>query len=87
MIHSGVIGEVVGARCHWFRNHNWRREVPKPSLEKQINWRLYWESSAGLMTELASHQIEVCNWATKRNPRSVMGMGGYNFLKRRQRSI
>ncbi len=81
MIHSGLIGDVVGARCHWFRNHNWRRPVPSPELERQINWRLYWESSAGLMTELASHQLEVCNWATKRVPRSVMGMGDIVFWK------
>lgn len=75
MIHSGLIGDVVGMRCHWFRNHNWRREVPDPSLERKINWRLYKESSAGLMTELASHQLEVSNWALKRIPESVMGMG------------
>ena len=81
MIHSGLIGEVVGARCHWFRNHDWRRPVPSPALERQINWRLYWDSSAGLMTELASHQLEVCNWAMQRVPRSVMGMGDIAFWK------
>lgn len=81
MIHSGLIGDVVGARCHWFRNHDWRRPVPSPELEKRINWRLYRESSAGLMTELASHQLEVCNWATKLTPESVVGMGDIVFWK------
>ena len=81
MIHAGLLGEVVGARCHWFRNHDWRRPVPSPELERQINWRLYWESSAGLMTELASHQLEVCNWVVKRVPRSVMGMGDIVYWK------
>lgn len=81
LIHSGLIGEVVGARCHWFRNHNWRRPVPSPELERKINWRLYWESSAGLMTELASHQLEVCNWATKRIPGSVVGIGDIVYWK------
>lgn len=75
MIHSGLIGDVVGARCHWFRNHDWRRPVPSPALERKINWRLYRDSSAGLMTELASHQLEVCNWAVGKTPESVMGMG------------
>ena len=51
MIHSGLIGDVVGLRCHWFRNHDWRRPVPSANLERQINWRLYRDSSAGLMTE------------------------------------
>lgn len=27
MIHSGLIGDVVGMRCHWFRNADWRRPV------------------------------------------------------------
>ena len=76
MIHNGLIGDIVGLRCHWFRNHDWRRPVPSPELERKINWRLYWESSAGLMTELGSHQLEICNWAMgQRVPVSVSGMG------------
>lgn len=81
MIHSGLIGDVVGLRCHWFRNHDWRRPVPSPELERKINWRLYWESSAGLMTELATHQLEVSNWVLKRIPQSVMGFGDIVFWK------
>lgn len=81
MIHSGLIGDIVGARPHWFRNHDWRRPVPSPDLERQINWRLYRDSSAGLMTELASHQLEVCDWATKRIPQSVVGLGDIIYWK------
>lgn len=81
MIHSGLIGDVVGARCYWFRNNDWRRPVPSPNLERSINWRLYEESSRGLMTELACHQLEVCNWATKLIPESVVGMGDIVFWK------
>lgn len=81
MIHSGLIGEVVGLRCHWFRNHDWRRPVPSPELEKKINWRLYWESSAGLMTELASHQLEVASWILKRIPEAVTGFGDIVYWK------
>ena len=29
-VHSGLIGEIVGLRCHWFRNADWRRAVPSP---------------------------------------------------------
>ena len=75
LIHSGLIGDVVGMRCHWFRNADWRRPVPSPGLERRINWRLYRESSGGLMTELACHQLEVCNWAAERMPVEIMGMG------------
>ena len=81
MIHSGLIGDVVGMRCHWFRNADWRRPVPSPELERKINWRLYKDSSGGLMTELACHQLEVCNWAAKRMPVSIMGMGDIVYWK------
>ena len=80
-VHSGLIGEIVGLRCHWFRNADWRREVPSPELERRINWRLYRESSGGLMTELACHQLEVCNWAMGRMPETIMGMGDIVFWK------
>jgi|LSQX01.2.fsa_nt_gb predicted dehydrogenase len=76
MIHSGLIGDIVGERCYWFRNHDWRRPVPSPELERHINWRLYWDYSAGLMTELASHQLEVCCWAMNMVPEKVVGSGG-----------
>jgi predicted dehydrogenase len=80
-VHSGLIGEIVGLRCHWFRNADWRRAVPSPELERRINWRLYRESSGGLMTELACHQLEVCNWAMERMPETIMGMGDIVYWK------
>ncbi len=81
MIQDGLIGDIVGFRCHWFRNHDWRRPVPSPDLERRINWRLYWETSAGLMAELGSHQLEVCNWTMDRVPTSVSGMGDVVYWK------
>ena len=81
MISSGLIGDVVGMRCHWFRNADWRREVPSPELERHINWRLYKEYSGGLMTELGCHQIEVCNWVTRKIPSRITGFGDIVFWK------
>ncbi len=81
LIRDGLIGDVVGMRCHWFRNADWRRPVPSPELERQINWRLYKEYSCGLMTELACHQIEVCNMAVSKIPSSVTGMGDIIYWK------
>lgn len=80
-IREGLVGEVVGMRCHWFRNADWRRPVPDPSLERLINWRLYKEHSAGLMTELASHQLEVCNWTIDKMPSEIIGMGDIVYWK------
>lgn len=81
LIHSGLIGDVVGMRCCWFRNNDWRREVPSPELERAINWRLYKEYSGGLMTELASHQLEVCNWAIGKVPSKATGFGDIVWWK------
>jgi predicted dehydrogenase len=81
LIHSGVIGDVTGIRAYWFRNNDWRRPVPDKSLERKINWRLYNEFSGGLMTELATHQLQVANWALKMIPETVMGFGDIIYWK------
>lgn len=75
MINDGLIGDVVGMRCYWFRNADWRRECPDPAYERLINWRLYKEHSCGLMTELASHQLEVCTWIAGKMPSKILGTG------------
>lgn len=81
MIHSGLIGDIGAIRAYWFRNNDWRRPVSSPDLEKKINWRLYKEFSGGLMTELATHQLQVGNWALKMIPESVTGYGDIVFWK------
>lgn len=74
-IHAGEFGEIQSIRTNWDRNADWRRPVPSPDLERKINWRLYKEYSRGLMTELASHQLQVGNWAMKEIPNKIMGHG------------
>lgn len=81
LIKQGLIGDVVGMRCHWFRNADWRRPVPSPEYERAINWRLYKESSGGLMTELACHQLEICTWAAGKMPVEAVGYGDTVFWK------
>ena len=81
MIHSGLIGTITGMRAYWYRNNDWRRPVPSPEFEKRINWRLYRNSSAGLVTELAAHQLQVGDWAIGLRPESVMGCGDIVYWK------
>lgn len=83
MIRNGDIGQLTQIRAYWHRNNDWRRPVPKehPELERKINWRLYDEYSCGLMTELASHQIQVANWLKDDFPVSVRGAGSINYWK------
>jgi len=80
-IEEGLIGKVTQIRAYWHRNNDWRRPVPSPELERKINWRLYDEYSLGLMTELASHQIQVANWILKEKPECVWGAGSINHWK------
>ncbi|MEX0986946.1 MAG: Gfo/Idh/MocA family oxidoreductase [Bacteroidales bacterium] len=77
-INNGLIGKITQIRAYWHRNNDWRRKVPSPELERKINWRLYDEYSMGLMTELASHQIQVANWFLKEKPECVWGTGSIN---------
>lgn len=76
-IHAGEIGEPTHVYAYWHRNNNWRRPVPSPDpggkLEHLINWRLYRESSGGLLTELGSHHIDIANWVFGELPSGVLG--------------
>lgn len=81
LIESGAIGQIVGLRNFWYRNNDWRRPVPEPSLERQINWRLYKEYSGGLMTELAGHQLQMGTWVNKSLPDHITGFGDILFWK------
>jgi predicted dehydrogenase len=81
LISEGRIGSVTHMRAYWHRNNDWRRPVPSPELERKINWRLYREYSCGLMTELASHQVQVANQILNEVPLCVWGSGSTNFWK------
>jgi predicted dehydrogenase len=76
-IKKGKIGEPTHVYAYWHRNNDWRRPVPRPdpdrSLEHLINWRLYRETSGGLVTELGSHQIDIANWIFEAMPQRVTG--------------
>ena len=91
MSKDGAIGKVTHIRCMWHRNGDWRRPVPAinfdpspwgyPDLEHLINWRMYKRYSGGLMCELGSHMIEICNLIIGAKPAAVTGMGGIDYWK------
>jgi len=80
-IKKGEIGKITAFECQWNRNGNWRRPVPKPELERAINWRMYREYSGGLVAELCSHQIDFVNWVLEAMPEKVYGTGGVDYWK------
>lgn len=81
MINKGYLGKISQVDCRWDRNANWRRPVPDPALERQINWRMYKEYSGGLIAELLSHQIDFINWAFDTHPSEFMATGGIDVFK------
>ena len=81
LIHRGTFGKITCVHTFWNRNGDWRRPVPKPELERFINWRLYKDTSHGLMTELACHQLQVGTWAMGCLPVKVMGSGAITYWK------
>jgi predicted dehydrogenase len=91
MSRDGALGKVTHIRCMWHRNGNWRRPVPQvnfdprpwgyPDLEHLINWRMYKPYSGGLMCELGSHMIEICNLILGGRPAEVTGLGGIDYWK------
>ncbi len=80
-IRKGEIGEPTHVYAYWHRNNDWRRPVPKPDpdgkLEHLINWRLYRETSGGLVTELGVHHIDIANWVFGEQPTHVLGTNGF----------
>jgi predicted dehydrogenase len=76
-IQAGAIGRPTHIYAYWHRNGDWRRPVPPHDpdgrLEHLINWRLYRESSGGLVTELGSHHLDMANWIFGELPSSVIG--------------
>jgi hypothetical protein len=98
MVQGGRIGNVMAIRAQWNRNDAVTRPCSDPRQERLVNWRLYTEYSGGLMTEFASHQIDVANMVLGSSPEdplngpfpvlfphSVCGMGGLDHpIYRRQ---
>ncbi|MCH8525220.1 MAG: Gfo/Idh/MocA family oxidoreductase [Balneolales bacterium] len=83
MINNGELGKITKLRGWWTRNTPWIfYDVPGgrgSALDRQRNWRLYWDYSAGQITELGSHHFQLANWVLDSEPLSVMGSGSLNY--------
>lgn len=83
MINNGDLGQITKLRGWWTRNTPWLLyDVPGgrgSTLDRKRNWRLYWDYSAGQVTELGSHHFQLANWVLGSEPLSVMGSGSNNY--------
>jgi predicted dehydrogenase len=56
------------------------KEFGYPSMERLVNWRLYYNTGGGLMAELGSHQLDAASiFLGKVKPIACYGYGGKNF--------
>jgi len=56
------------------------KEFGYPSMERLVNWRLYYNTGGGLMAELGSHQLDAASiFLNKVKPIACYGYGGKNF--------
>ncbi len=90
LIHNDkVCGKITHMGAWWYRNATWRRPVSEAErsmidptkygykhADQLRNWRMYWETSGGLMAELACHQIDMANWYVGVVPSLVIARGG-----------
>jgi predicted dehydrogenase len=74
-IRSGAIGRGTSARAQWHRKQSWRRASATRARERELNWRLDADVSAGLMGEVGLHQIDVAGWMFQALPVAVNGTG------------
>jgi predicted dehydrogenase len=81
LVREGELGRVTHVAMQWNRNGDWRRPVPDPKLERQINWRMYREYSGGLLAELGAHQLDFVSWVFDARPSHVVGAGGIDYWR------
>ncbi|MGB9618909.1 MAG: Gfo/Idh/MocA family protein [Armatimonadota bacterium] len=74
-VRSGCLGKTAAAYAQSNKRQQGRRTAPDPEREKDLNWRLYAATSAGLIGEQGIHQIDLANWYLNALPVSAIGFG------------
>ncbi len=72
---TGVLGKVSLVHAQWHQKTSWRRPVRDPALERQVNWKLYRETSGGLLTEVALHHFDLARWFLGSLPTAITVWG------------
>ncbi|MFA6545869.1 MAG: Gfo/Idh/MocA family oxidoreductase [Limisphaerales bacterium] len=75
-VRSGALGRNIFARAQWHKKQSWRKASPNAEREREINWHLRQEQSAGLVGEIGIHQVDNNSWFLKDLPVAVTGFGG-----------
>lgn len=75
-VKTGASGKLAFSRGQANRKQSWRRTSPNADRERALNWRLYKETSCGLVGEVGIHSLDVARWYYDKLPVAVTGYGG-----------
>lgn len=74
-VKAGVLNQIVAGEGNFSIKNSWRRHGSSKDRERERNWRLFKESSGGLMGEVGIHQIDWTSWYMRGWPTRVRGSG------------
>jgi predicted dehydrogenase len=74
-VRAGNIRDVILARARSHQKASWRVAVQDPAEDRNLNWRLYADTSTGLPGEMGSHQFDMMSWFLNQYPLQVQGHG------------
>lgn len=74
-VKSGCMGNVAEAHAQYNKKQSWKRMAQNAEREKELNWRLSKQTSAGLVGELGIHSLDLANWYLNAMPVAVTGFG------------
>ncbi|MFQ3550370.1 MAG: Gfo/Idh/MocA family oxidoreductase, partial [Armatimonadota bacterium] len=81
LVDKDIIGKVISVYAQHNENINWKTETDDENEDPQINWKLYRDTSLGLVSEYASHQIDIINRILNMTPSWVSGIGRLDYYK------
>lgn len=84
---TGVLDKLLGARAQFHRKESWYRASADAERERELNWKLYHETSGGLPAEVAIHQVDIVSWMAKTPPSQVSGYGAKRIWLEDDREI
>lgn len=76
---TGACGKNSFAQAQANKKQSWRRASPNPERERALNWRLYRETSLGLVGEVGINPIDCTSWFLDALPVAVSGFGSTMF--------
>ena len=74
-VKSGCMGTPAIGHAQSNKKQSWKKMAPTPEREKELNWRLSKQTSAGLAGELGIHSMDMANWYLNGLPIAVTGYG------------